>query len=87
MATPYQLSDNWKQNKIYVKQEEDQLSFLVVTTWLSLKGKHVDKQLRKILELMKTADNEEINDLISQYNILKEISRDINLQLTRVISF
>jgi len=87
LATPYHLSDNWKKNKIYVKQEEDQLSFLVVTTLLSLKGKHVDKQLREVLELMKTADSEEINDLISQYNILKEISRKINLELTRVISF
>jgi len=87
LATPYHLSDNWKKNKIYVKQEEDQLSFLVVTTLLSLKGKHVDKQLRELLELMKTATNEEITDLITQYNILKEISREINLELTRVISF
>ena len=87
LATPYHLSDNWKKNKIYVKQEEDQLSFLVVTTLLSLKGKHVDKQSRELLELMKTATNEEITDLITQYNILKEISREINLELTRVISF
>ena len=63
------------------------MSFLVVTTLISLKGKHVDKQLRELLELMKTATNEEITDLITQYNILKEISREINLELTRVISF
>ncbi len=87
LATPYQLSNNWKKNRIYVKLEEEQLSFLVVTTLLSLKGKHVDKQLRQVMELMKTAGNEEVNDLITQYNILKEISRKINLELTRVISF
>ncbi len=87
LASPHQLSDNWKKNRIFVKQEEDQLSFLVLTTWLSLKAKYADKHLKEILDSMKTADPEEIDVLIHQYNTLKKISTDIHSELTRVISY
>jgi DNA primase len=87
LASPHQLSDNWKKNRIFVKQEEDQLSFLVLTTWLSLKAKYADKHLKEILDSMRTADPEEIDVLIHQYNTLKKISTDIHSELTRVISY
>ncbi|MCB2207095.1 MAG: DNA primase [Bacteroidetes bacterium] len=87
LTSPHQLSDNWKKNRIFVKQEEDQLSFLVLTTWLSLKAKYADKHLKEILDSMKTADPDEIDMLIHQYNTLKNISTKIHSELTRVISY
>ncbi|MEE4260427.1 MAG: DNA primase [Bacteroidales bacterium] len=87
LTSPHQLSENWKKNKIFVKQEEDQLSFLVLTTWLSLKAKYADKHLKEILELMKTSPAEEIDMLINQYNTFKKISIQIHSELTRVISY
>ena len=87
LASPHQLSENWKKNRIFVKQEEDQLSFLVLTTWLSLKAKYADKHLKEILELMKTSPAEEIDMLINQYNTFKKISIQIHSELTRVISY
>jgi len=87
LTSPHQLSENWKKNRIFVKQEEDQLSFLVLTTWLSLKAKYADKHLKDILELMKTSPAEEIDMLINQYNAFKKISVQIHSELTRVISY
>lgn len=87
LSTRHQLSENWKKNRIYVKKEEDQLSFLVLTTWLSLKAKYADKHLKEILDMMKTAGPDEIDLLINQFNTLKRISTQIHSELTRVISY
>jgi hypothetical protein len=59
----------------------------VLTTWLSLKAKYADKHLKEILDLMKTADPEEIDLLIHQFDTLKKVSAQIHSELTRVISY
>ena len=48
IATPYELSDNWKKNKIYVKQEEDDLLKTIITTLNPLRSeeRRVGKECR-----------------------------------------
>lgn len=80
----YELSENWKKHKIYVKTGRDQLEHYVMSTILSVKSKHVARKLRRITEEMKkTTDEAEISLQQMEYHELKKISAIIDKELER----
>ncbi len=86
ISTPYELSNNWEKNKIFVKTEEDQLKFLTNTTILALKEKYITRQMKEIEEQLKqTTDDEEILMLLNAFRQLKEVHKEINKVLERQI--
>jgi DNA primase len=86
ISSPYELSENWKKNKIYVKTEEDQLTVLTNSILLALKEKHISRQLKEIENRLKeVTDEEETNSLINAYKLLKEVHQEINKHLERQI--
>ena len=88
IATPYELSDNWKKNKIYVKQEEDDLLKTVITTLNPLRTKLISRYLKDITEKMKViTDEAEIFLLQQQYFELKKVSDEINHELKRPFDY
>ena len=88
MATPYELSDNWKKNKIYVKQEDDDLLKTVITTLNPLRTKLISRHLKEITEKMKTTSNEaEIFVLQQQYYELKKVANEIDNELNRPFDY
>ena len=88
VSSQHQLSDNWKRNKIYVKTEDDQLSFLTVATVLTLKSRLIGKQLKILTERMKVAsDDAELFLLQQEFYELKSIANKIDYTLTRTFSY
>jgi len=88
MATPYELSDNWKKNKIYVKKEDDDLLKTVITTLNPLRTKLISRHLKEITEKMKTTSNEaEIFVLQQQYYELKKVANEIDNELNRPFDY
>ncbi len=86
ISTPYELSLNWKKNKIFVKTEEDQLQLLTKTSLLALKEKHIGRLLKNIeTQLKEPADEKTITNLIKNYQTLKEVHKQINQALERQI--
>ena len=86
ISSPYDLSNNWEKNKIYVKTEEDQLKTLTITTVLALKEKYISRQLKEIEQLLKTdLDEEQMMMLLKSYQKLKEVHKEINKILERQI--
>ncbi len=86
ISFPYDLSENWKKNKIYVKKEEDQLKTLTKTTLLSLKEKYVNRKMKEIEEMLKEEQNEEdLTILLNTFKELKEVHKKINAVLERQI--
>lgn len=88
IATPYELSDNWKKNKIYVKQEEDDLLKTIITTLNPLRTKLISKHLNELREKMKTSKDEaEIFILQQQHYELKKVADEINHELKRPFDY
>lgn len=89
LSSAYQLSDNWKTNKIYVKTEEDQLKLVVMAAWMSFKSRLINKQLKEISEEIQKSENAEadIYLLQQQYFELKKIANQIDQELKRTFTF
>lgn len=87
LSTPYELSYNWERNKIHVKTEQDNLKILVASTVLSFKVKKIDQMIAENQkELKETTDAENYMILIQKHMSLKQVSREINKQLSRIIT-
>ncbi len=86
ISTPYELSENWETNNIYVKGEKDQLKLMTKTTLLALKEKYISKQLKKIETMLKDSNDEQETILLMEsYKEMKEIHKQINQILERQI--
>lgn len=88
LLSPHQLSENWKAKQIYVKTEEDQLLTMVFSSLLTLKSRLVSKQLKKLSDAIKVAnDDAEIFVLQQQFFELKNIATQLDNELTRAFHF
>ncbi len=88
IATPYDLSDNWEKNKIFVNREEDDLFKTVVTSLLSLRTRLISRQMEKIKEELKTTTDDATSYLLQQqYFNIKQIAKDIDKQLKRPFDY
>ncbi|NGM66259.1 DNA primase [Sphingobacterium sp. SGR-19] len=78
VATPYELSPNWndEKRKIYVRQEREQLRELTMQAIYRIKKRKVEKEMVKIREELKlTATREDIEILLAKYQKLKEAEK------------
>ncbi len=88
MSTPYQLSDNWEKNKIFVKKEDDDLLNLVLSTLMSFKSRLISKQLNELsLQLKTTTDEAEIYLMQQEYFELKKLANLIDGELNRPFNY
>ncbi len=87
LSDPYELSFNWAKNKIHVKQEQDNLKELVASSVLSFKAKKIDQMILANQKEMKENTSEEDAMVLLQKHInLKQVSREINKQLSRIVT-
>jgi len=87
LAEPYQLSENWKKYKIYLKKGEDNMVEYFYSYILPLKSRLISKELRKIMDLLKTADDEsEMYILQQQYYELKKIANMLDERRHRIFN-
>lgn len=79
ITSPYELSDNWEKNKIFVKKEEDDLFNLALSTLISYKSRLISKQLKSLEEqIANSKDSAEIHLLMLEHVELKKIARLID---------
>ena len=88
IATPYELSANWKKNKIYVKQEGDDLLKTIITTLNPLRTKLISRHLNDLREKMRSTNDEaEIFILQQQFFELKKVANEIDHELKRPFDY
>lgn len=88
ISTPYELSDNWEKNKIFVKREADDLFNLVLSTLMSFKSRLISKQLNEISQRLKdTTDEAGIYLLQQEYFELKKLANLIDGELNRPFNY
>lgn len=87
LSNPYELSENWKKNKIYVNGEEQLLRKTVTTSVLALKANKIAQILQKIQkEIKQTGDIDLQVELLRKYQRHKDVLAAIHKELGRVIS-
>ncbi|HRX00256.1 MAG TPA: hypothetical protein P5280_12245, partial [Cyclobacteriaceae bacterium] len=87
LSTPYELSENWEKNRIYVNREDMRLKMLVDSSILSFKIKKVDARIREFQEKLKAAGSSEDEDiLLKEIHAQKKISQKFNTDLSRIIT-
>ncbi|MCD4737082.1 MAG: hypothetical protein K8R53_13645, partial [Bacteroidales bacterium] len=84
----YEISQHWEEKHgISTTTEESTLRNAVIGALLSLKLKILDQELDKIQETIKNAESDEDRILYqTQYIKLKNVSKEINTELTRRIT-
>lgn len=86
LSSPYELSDNWKKVKIFVATEKERLKLTIETSLMALKAKEIEKQIRSNQERLKDITEESVvNMILEEQKELKDISRQINRKLSRII--
>ncbi|TYR34511.1 DNA primase [Sphingobacterium phlebotomi] len=78
VATPYELSPNWndEKRKIYVREEREHLKELIMQAIYRIKKRKVEKEMVKIREELKVMPTEEdMEILLAKYQKLKEAEK------------
>lgn len=87
LSEKYELSDNWRKNKIYVNGELQLLKKAVISSLLTLKAKRIKAMLKEIQSKMKDSlDSDEQLELQISNKKYKELESEINKRLGRVIT-
>ncbi len=88
VATPYELSKNWKKHKIFVETEKTDLSRTVVKAVSSLRVKNILREIKlRQDELKDAADPAKQKILMMEIFELKNIAKSIDKELKRVFSY
>ncbi|HLT87367.1 MAG TPA: DNA primase [Sphingobacterium sp.] len=88
VATPYELSPNWndEKRKIYVRQEWEQLRELTMQAIYRIKKRKVEKEMVKIREELKvTSTEEDMEILLAKYQKLKEAEKVLGNFLGNIV--
>ncbi|MDP4282584.1 MAG: hypothetical protein Q8867_10610, partial [Bacteroidota bacterium] len=84
---PYELSQNWQKNSIFVTPEKDHLTDSVLSGLCAFKAKKIDRMIEKNQKKLLTAKGpEEAIPLLEEQIWLKNKSREINQTLGRIIT-
>lgn len=91
LTSPYQLSENWESiARIEVTTEADRLKAAVENSVLSFKAKKIEilivENQHEIKDAEKEERYEELQELINRQKELKDISKEINRRLGRVVT-
>lgn len=88
ISTPYELSENWEKNKIFVKKEDDDLYNLALSSLMSYKSRLISKRLKNITEQMKNNSDEAETYLLQQeFFELKKLANLIDSELNRPFNY
>jgi DNA primase len=83
---PYELSQNWERNNILVTVEKERLRDSVLSALFAFKAKKIEKMISENQRKLRSAASDaEIVPLMEEQIRLKEISRQINYELGRII--
>jgi DNA primase len=84
---PYELSEKWEENKIYVDAESTRLMDSVCTALYTFKSRKIDQMIAENQRKLKDCKAEdEIISLMKEQVNLKNISLKINLELGRIVT-
>jgi DNA primase len=84
---PYELSEKWEENKIYVEDEKNRLLESVCTALFTFKSRKLDQMIAENQRKMKECKSEEELILLMKEQInLKNISQKINMELGRIVT-
>ena len=84
---PYELSEKWEENKIFVDAESSRLMDSVCTALYTFKSRKIDQMIAENQRKMKDCKSEdEIIILMKEQFNLKNISLKINLELGRIVT-
>ncbi|MDR2083787.1 MAG: DNA primase [Bacteroidales bacterium] len=87
LASPYSISENWKEYKVHIRKESDNIHNTILRTVYALKAGYIKKLRTEIQEKLKlTTDHSEIELLINEDKELKGIEAKLNLELKRIIT-
>ena len=87
ISSPWELSENWEKKRIFVVTEKERLKTSVTTSVFAFKAKKVDEMIIDNQKKIKNAENEEDRLILMHKHItLKNVSREINDQLSRIIT-
>ena len=79
ISTPYELSNNWEKNKIFVKKEGDNLFDLVLSNLMSFKSRLINKKLDYLSKRINDSnDDAEVHINMLEFIELKKIARLID---------
>jgi DNA primase len=85
-TSPYSLSDNWEEKKIYVVTEEMQLKSATVNLINAFKLRKVEALLEELSTKIKNPSKEDdMQDIITRYRDLSALKKDISEKLKRII--
>ncbi len=88
ISYPYQLSENWEKNHIYVKMESDELRQNAIEILMAFKHRLLSKQLKEITKRMQHAKDEaEIFVLQQQHFEMKQLEILIAKELKRPLNY
>jgi DNA primase len=84
--SPYELSANWKNHKIYVVTEDKKLLLAVEYSVLALKVKNVESKILELQDKIRIEDSEEkLLDLLAEQIQYIELKKIISDKLNRVV--
>lgn len=84
---PYELSEKWEENKIFVETENSRLMGSVCSALYTFKSRKIDQMIAENQRKLKDCKSEEeITTLMKEHFNLKNISQKINLELGRIVT-
>ena len=86
IASQRSVSENWKEYKVYIRKESDDIPNTVSRTLYSLKTAYIKKMRAELQEKMKTAEDVELIKLITADKKYKKWEILINQYLNRIIT-
>jgi DNA primase len=87
ISNPVQVSANWKNmHNISTQKEEDNLADSAVTYVFRLKLLIIRSQLYEIHKKLKTSTDAETDELLTQYQVLKQEENALGVEIGQVIS-
>lgn len=88
ISSPYELSDNWEKNSIFVKKEDDDLYNFAMGSLMAFKSRLISKQLKDLASKMKdSTDDAEVFLLMQEYYELKKLANLIDAELNRPFNY
>lgn len=88
ISSPYELSDNWEKNNIFVKKEDDDLYNFAMGSLMAFKSRLISKQLKDLASKMKdSTDDAEVFFLMQEYYELKKLANLIDAELNRPFNY
>ena len=87
LSSRYTLSENWEKKKIFVSTELKKLRNVVDSSLYSFKIKKIESKISELqLKIKESEADEDLDFLLREMKALKNISRQFNTNLSRIIT-